>query len=56
MDTLFSPKDVIIVGDKVGIIVSKHYSIDDLYVVEFADGLQYVRERVLITTAIKRRK
>jgi len=47
---MFSQKDVIIVGNRVGIIVGKHYSIDDLYVVEFHDSLEYVRESAIVAT------
>jgi hypothetical protein len=51
MEQLFFPKDVVIVGNSVGVVVGKHYSINDLYVVEFHDSLEYVRESALIATS-----
>lgn len=54
MEPLFFQKDVVIIGNSVGIIVRHHYSIDDLYIVEFCrDGkltVEYVRQSALIAT------
>jgi hypothetical protein len=54
MEPKFFHKDVVIVGNSVGIIVGHHYAIDDLYVVELCrDGnltVEYVRESAITAT------